>query len=645
MNQSALHQLLSSTSARGIEKDPVKAFERRLATNLTLINSLFFSIYPETYSGAFFLELLNLMPKLFAKRSNDLRLQDLERLEEVSWYQSEKIVGMQLYVDHFNTDLKGLEKRLDYLDRLGINFIHLMPLTTRPDGPNDGGYAVNSYTEIDPKFGSREDFLELTKIMRSRKMLLMLDFVLNHTSDEFEWAKKALNGQHKYQEYYYTYPDRTVPDAFETSLPEVFPETSPGNFTYRREMDRWVMTVFNSYQWDLNYKNPEVFLEMLTKLMELVDMGVDVVRFDALAFLWKKQGTNSQNLPETHLLITLFRMCLQVMAPGVVVLAEAIVSPYEILKYFGEDNRRGNECEIAYNANFMALLWNSIATTKTNLLYHNLLTLPSKPREVTWVNYIRCHDDIGLGFDDGLIRDMGWDPWQHRGFLLDYYCRGLPWSPAIGVEFMHNPKTGDGRIAGSTASLLGLEKALINQDENLLRASIDKIILMHAIILSCGGIPVVYGGDELATLNDYSYLKDVDKREDSRWVNRPKMDWRLVDLLDTEASPASVVYTRLKHLIGLRKVTPEFADRNNFVPHQTGNPHLLVFERPGDKGDGILVLCNFDGERQVLNYDRFAQFGYAGNREFVDLVSNEIFTLESGLLQLQPYQVIWVRRS
>lgn len=339
----------------------------------------------------------------------------------------------------------------------------------------------------------------------------MLDFVVNHTSDEYPWAKKALKGSARHQAYYYMYADRTIPDAFEASLPEVFPTTSPGNFTYRKEINRWVMTVFNSYQWDLNYTNPKVFLEMLSNLVSMVNSGVDVVRFDALAFLWKKIGTNSQNLPEAHMLISLFRMCLQTVAPGVIFLAEAIVAPRDIIKYFGEGNRKGNECEMAYNASLMALLWNSIATKKTLLLNKSLRNSPPKPKETTWINYVRCHDDIGLGLEDQYISELGWDPFLHRRFLLDYYCQGLDWSPAVGYKFMHNPSTGDGRITGSCASLLGLEKAMHNPQQGAVEVAIKKILMLHGIILSFGGVPLIYAGDELGTLNDYSYLNDETK--------------------------------------------------------------------------------------------------------------------------------------
>ncbi|WP_422858037.1 alpha-amylase family protein [Flagellimonas sp. S174] len=641
MNQASLHRLLSSKTE---DKSAESLFRLRMATNLSLIQNLFFSLYPEEKQEPFFRQLLTLLPKLYQTRPEELKLQDLERISSGNWYQSEKMVGMQLYVEHFNKDLKGLKEKLSYFTEFGVNFLHLMPVTTRPKGENDGGYAVNSYHEVDKRYGSKKDLINLTKNLRKKGMYLMLDFVVNHTSDEYPWAKKAKKGDKKYQGYYYTYPDTAVPNAFEKSLPEVFPETSPGNYTYIPEMQQWVMTVFNSYQWDLNYTNPIVFLEMLTQLVNLVNLGVDIVRFDALAFLWKKIGTISQNLPEAHILVSLFRMCLQVVAPGTVLLAEAIVAPKEIIKYFGQGIQYGNECEIAYNASLMALLWNSIATKKTVLLYKSLKNVPDKPKDATWLNYVRCHDDIGLGYENQFIEEIGWNPAQHRRFLLDYYCQGLDWSPAKGLLFMHNPKTGDGRITGSAASLLGLEKAIEDNDEVLIDQSVSKIILLHSIILAFGGIPMFYAGDEIGTLNDYSFFEKDNKKGDSRWVNRPSQDWELIDKLSQKKLPQSKIFHTLKRLVKIRKSASIFADTNNLSLYHTGNHHIFAFERADGKTDGLLVLCNFDETPQVVNASWIMKLGYFTKGEPKDLVSNKKVSLKSGLLQLNAYQVIWLKK-
>jgi amylosucrase len=335
-------------------------------------------------------------------------------------------------------------------------------------------------------------------------------------------------------------------------------------------------------------------------------------------------------------------MCLQVVAPGVVFLAEAIVSPHDIIKYFGDGSRQGNECDIAYNASLMSLLWNSIATKKTLLLQKSLKNVPVKPDPATWINYLRCHDDIGLGLDDGYIAQLGLDPRMHRKFLVDYYCQGLDWSPAVGYKFMDNPATGDSRITGSCASLLGLEKALRNPNAEAVDTAIRKILMLHGIILSFGGIPLIYAGDELGTLNDYSYLDDDHKKYDSRWVNRPKHNWEAVAHIQDADKPASRIFSGLKHMISLRKKTSILADRNNLQIHDPRNPHLFVFERSGKNKKGVLVIANFDEKPQILDAGVLDQLGYLNDGAFQDLISGEKRTLSSGLVEISPYELLWL---
>ncbi len=641
MNQAALHRLIISKRLRKEADSPEDLFQLRLATNLSLISSLFFSLYPKAENEVFFHGLLDRMREMFSDRTAELKTMDVARLQAGNWYQSEQLIGMQLYVDRFNKDIKGLQEKLPYFEELGVNFLHLMPITTRPSGENDGGYAVNNYHEIDSKYGTKKEFLSFSKKVREKRMILMLDFVVNHTSDEFEWARKAKEGEKKFQNYYYTYPDRQIPDAFEKTLPEVFPQSAPGSFTYNKEMNKWVMTCFNTYQWDLNYTNPEVFIEMLDNLLKLANMGVDVIRFDALAFLWKKIGTVSQNLPEAHRLIALFRMCLQVIAPGVILLAEAIVAPRNIIKYFGEGPLEGNECEVAYNASLMALLWNSIATKKTALLHKSLLEIPSKPADGTWINYIRCHDDIGLGYDDDFIREIGWSPSEHRNFLLDYYARGLEWSPAKGLLFMYNPKNGDGRITGSAASLLGLEKALEQNNKPKIDQAISKILMLHGIILSYGGIPLIYAGDEIGTLNDYSFTTLNDHKNDNRWVNRPMQDWDTVTKLRTTTNHSSTIFNGLKQMIALRKKLPCLADTHAAIIHPSPNAHIFLFERYDEKTK-VWVISNFDENTQFLSSSWLFSIGLSPEDELLDLISGSAVVIKNNLLELSGYEHLWV---
>ncbi|WP_282178642.1 amylosucrase [Maribacter stanieri] len=644
MNQAELLRLLAE---RGQKKKGTNSltslFEQRLATNLSIIKTQFFSLYPESEHKAFFYTLLDKIELLFKARPTELQKQDIERLESGNWYQSEQMVGMQMYVDRFNKDINGLKDKLPYFDDLGVNFLHLMPITTRPAGENDGGYAVNSYHEIDSKYGTKNDFATFTKKAREHNIFLMLDFVVNHTSDEFEWAQKAKEGSLHHQNYYYTYSDRHIPDEFEKTLPEIFPQSAPGNFIYNKEMEKWVMTCFNNYQWDLNYRNPEVFIEMLGNLMSLANLGVDVIRFDALAFLWKKLGTLSQNLPEAHTLISLFRMCLQVIAPGVILLAEAIVAPRDIIKYFGEGTAEGNECEIAYNASLMALLWNSIATKKASLMVKSVTEVPNKPKDGTWINYIRCHDDIGLGYEDDFVRAIGSEPAAHKQFLLNYYCGKLEWSPAKGLMFMYNPKNGDGRITGSAASLLGLETALEQNNKNIIDYAISKILMMHGIILTYGGIPMIYAGDEIGTLNDYSYEQNEDHVNDNRWVNRPMQNWDTVaQLKKSDNNPSAIIFNGLKHMIRLRKVHSVFADSNDIKIHGCPNQHVFAFQRTHED-ESVWVLSNFNEVTETLNIGWLLSIGIHAGENSIDLLTGKNFELIHNELPLKPYEQLWIK--
>lgn len=377
--------------------------------------------------------------------------------------------------------------------------------------------------------------------------------------------------------------------------------------------------------------------------MSLANLGVDVIRFDALAFLWKKLGTDSQNLPEAHRLISLFRMCLQVIPPGVMLLAEAIVAPRNILKYFGENLLEGNACEVAYNASLMALLWNSIATKKASLRVKSLTDISSKSNDGTWINYIRCHDDIGLVYDDDFVRSMGWDPKSHKQFILDYYCGKLEWSPARGLLFMYNPKNEDGRVTGSAASLLGLETALEQKNKSSIDYAVTKILLMHGVILTYGGIPMIYAGDEIGTLYDYSYITNDDHKNDSRWVNRPIHDWNVVfEVATNQESPSSKIYKGLKKRIGLRKAHPVFYDANDLKIHSCPNTHVFVFQRSNGK-DRVWVLSNFSEVTQTLDIAWLLSIGIYTGANSIDLLTNETVVLIQNQLPLRPFQQMWIK--
>jgi amylosucrase len=587
-------------------------------------------------------QLLMIIDIAFTNRSNELKKLDIAKSknENGKWFLSNKLCGMSLYVDRFCGSLNNLQNKLDYFEDLGVNFLHVMPIFESPKKESDGGYAVSNFRKIDTRFGTIEDVKKLQEAMHKKDMCLMLDIVLNHTSHKHEWAMKAKAGDKKYQDYFYFFDDREIPDQLEQTMPEVFPESSPGNFSYINELDKWVMTVFHNYQWDLNYRNPAVFNEMLDNIFFCANLGVDVLRIDAPAFLWKKIGTNSQNLEEAHLIIQLIKQCVQVATPGMALLAEAIVSPTEIMKYFGENDFKARESDFAYNATQMALQWDALATGDTRVMLAAQSQLLKKPYGTTWIAYTRCHDDIGLGYDDYMIGEAGYNPYEHRTFLKNYYSGNFNGSPAKGALFSVNEKTGDARISGSLASLCGLEKALELQDEHSIKTSIDKIILMQAQSFFLGGVPVIFYGDEQGYTNDYSYLKDKVKDYDNRWMHRPLINWEKNKKSLTEGNIENKIFSLTKKLIAIRRSLYVIADKKNITWVNTNNNAIAAYLRAWEN-DRAYCVFNFGSVATNISWYTFKQNGMKPSKLY-DHWSEETYAVgyDHEFISLKPYQFL-----
>jgi len=544
------------------------------------------------------------------------------------------MVGAMCYVDRFAGDLEGLRERIPYLSELGITYLHLMPPFKVPEDDNDGGYAVSSYREVAPGLGTMAQLAELATELRHHGISLTLDFVFNHTSDEHEWAERALSGDSEYQQYYRMFPDRTLPDAFERSMPEVFTEDHPGAFTYRSRLRKWVWTTFHTYQWDLNYENPVVFNRMLEEMLFLANQGVEILRLDAVAFLWKRLDSNCQNLPEAHWIIKAYNALVSIAAPAMVFKSEAIVHPKEVRKYIGLD-----ECPLSYNPQLMALLWESLATRDVRVLQNAMQRGMILPEGCAWVNYVRCHDDIGWAFSDEDLLAAGFEPRAHRYFLTDFYTGRFVGSFSRGAPFQEDPRTGEARVSGTCASLTGVEKALSDADDQDLELAIRRILLIHGIIITIGGIPLIYLGDELATLNDYSYDQDPARVGDSRWLHRPVFDWEHADQRYEASSVPGRVYRGLLRLLQLRGQNLAFTRADTEVV-ETGNKHVFGFIRSGDQHVAF-VLANFSEQEQRLEARRLRQMGM--RKTMVDLYAGRSITAAQELL-LEPYQFMVLAR-
>jgi amylosucrase len=602
------------------ETEPAGLFEKlyneRFQNGLGELSTLYNKVYrfhPENKKG--FDQLLEIIADAFAKRPDELKQRDIEKLktEPEHWFLSNEITGMSLYVDRFNIDLKGLSEKLNYLEKLGVNFLHLMPVFESPAGESDGGYAVSDFRKVDKRFGGLNDLQVLQRDMQRRNMYLMLDIVLNHTSDQHEWALKAKAGDKFYQDYFYFFDDRVVPDKYETSMPEIFPESAPGNFTYVPQCNKWVMTVFHNYQWDLNFSNPQVLVEMMDNIFFYANLGVDILRIDAPAFIWKQIGTGCQNLRTAHILLQLIKQCVQIATPGMALLGEAIVAPNEIMKYFGTGDKEAMECDFAYNATHMALQWDALATGDTRIMLAAQHELLKKPYDTSWITYTRCHDDIGLGYEDYMIELAGYNPYEHRRFLTNYYSGNVEGSPAKGALFSVNEKTGDARISGSLASLCGLEMALTNNDKKEIEIAIRKILLMQAHSFFIGGIPVIFYGDEAGCTNDYSYLQDEGKSYDNRWMHRPLIDWEKNKKTEEAGTTEQIIFSSTKKLIALRKKLPVIADKKNLTWLTPHNIHVAGYLRAW-KDERVYCLFNFTNKEQQLTWYVFKEHGMTPSR-------------------------------
>ena len=614
-----------------------RAFVHQVDTHGAHLRALFFALYGQRVDfEKQYVELLTLAARSWLERSPELKALDAERDTNPRWFQSERMVGGIAYVDLFANNLDGLRKRLPYFKELGLTYLHLMPLFKAPEGNSDGGYAVSSYRQVDPRLGDIDNLRELIGELREAGISVCLDFIFNHTSDEHEWARRALAGDRDHADFYYFMP-RTKADLYDPYLREIFPDQHPGAFTPMehwtgRPSDLWVWTTFNSFQLDLRYDNPAVFIAMAGEMLSIANLGVDVLRMDAVAFIWKQLGTACENLPEAHTLIQAFNAVARIAAPSLLFKSEAIVHPDDVAKYI-----RPDECQLSYNPLLMALLWNSLATREVNLLSEAIRSRSQIHADCARVNYVRCHDDIGWTFSDEDAARFGINGFDHRRFLNSFYTGRFAGGFAKGLPFQENAKTGDGRISGMCASLAGLEQALEINDALLIEHAIRRILLVHGIAMSYGGIPLLYLNDEIGQLNDYGYLNDPARAGDSRWTHRPARDWAAAERRHEPGSVQGRIFSGLMHMLAMRKQEPAFATRVEAL--DSSNPHVLAFAHYHASGP-LLVLANFSEQPQTVPADTLHSQSMSWPAR--DLITGQHVSPSEGLA-LSPYQLAWLR--
>lgn len=598
-------------------------FEERFDHHFPVLLRLFQDLYGTRQDWVD--QLTNLVlesARSWVQRPAGLKSLDAEREHSSGWFQANTMLGGVCYVDRYTADLDGIRSRIPYFKELGLTYLHLMPLFLAPEPHSDGGYAVSSYRDVNPQLGSIQQLRDLAAELRANGISLVVDFIFNHTSDEHDWARKAAAGDPAYSDYYWIFPDRSMPDAFEQTVREIFPDDHPGSFIQTPD-GRWVWTTFHTFQWDLNYSNPDVFRAMAGEMLFLANQGVEILRMDAVAFVWKQLGTPCENLPEAHTLLQAFNAVCRLAAPSVLFKSEAIVHPDEVARYIDPA-----ECQLSYNPLQMALIWEALATRDVSLLNQALERRHNIPDGTSWVNYVRSHDDIGWTFADEDAAELGINAFEHRRFLNSFYVNRFPGSFARGVPFQDNPRTGDCRISGTTASLCGVEGDPA--------AAVNRILLAHSVAFSTGGIPLLYLGDEVGQSNDYQYAREEGHGTDSRWVHRPHYPAADYARRADQETPAGAVYAGLRRMISVRSSTPELAG-TRLVGFATNNPGVLGYQRPGD-GTLVLVLANFsDGPQEV---HAVTLSGFEGDA--VDLLTGAGMRLDAGI-GLNAQQFLWLR--
>ena len=584
-------------------------------------------------------ELLMALLEAQRERPQELRLLDLTRDLEPDWFQRPEMVGYVFYLDRFNRNLPGVLEKLDYLEELGVTYVHVMPCLKPRPGDSDGGYSVMDYRAINPALGTMDDLEAVTAALRQRGMSVCLDLVLNHTAKEHDWALRARQGEEHYQDYYWMFGDRSLPDAYDRTLVEVFPAHAPGNFTWYPDMGKWVWTTFNEHQWDLNWSNPRVFLEIVKVMLFLANRGVEILRLDAVAFMWKRMGTRCQNEPEVHVILQALRAASRIVAPALIHKEEAIVAPKDLIPYLGQGRHTGKEGNLAYHNSLMVQFWSALASRKTALMTHVLRRhFPESFVNATWGAYLRCHDDIGWAVTDEDAAAAGLSGPAHRAFLADFYTGRYPGSFARGGDFQSHPGTGDRRTNGSCASLCGLETALESGDAAAVDAAVHRILMGHALIASFGGIPLIYMGDELGLLNDHSYETDPHLMHDGRWMHRPVMDWGRAERRHDPGAIEGRIHGGLRHILDRRRATPHIHAANPASILDFGIDGLFAFSRKSPVGP-LLCLFNFSGEWLSIPAWHLAS---AGVTEWRDRLADVSVKLEGDHLPFPPQGRIWL---
>ena len=590
-------------------------------------------LYMELYGNDdMFAELCDQMKRYYDERNDKLKTLDAEREAEGEWYRKRDMLGMMMYIDNFAGNIKGVQEKLPYLEKCNVNYVHLMPFLDSPKGRSDGGYAVADFRKVKPELGTMEDLSELAEKCHEKGISLCMDFVMNHTSEDHEWAVKARQGDGEYMSRYFFYADPSIPQEYEKTVPQVFPTTAPGNFTYLPELGHYVMTTFYPYQWDLNYRNPRVFNEMMYNFLYLANQGMDIIRIDAVPYIWKELGTNCRNLPQVHTIVRMMRMIGEIVCPGIVLLGEVVMEPDKVAPYFGTVEKP--ECHMLYNVTTMATTWNTVATRDIRLLRKQMDIVCALPREYTFLNYLRCHDDIGWGLDYDTLKTWGMEEVPHKKYLNDYFQGKTEGSVSRGELYNEDLVTGDARFCATTASMCGVESAGFEQDEQKMDQAITKDVMLHAYMFTQSGIPMLYSGDEIGQVNDYTYKDDPEKAPDSRYIHRGKFNWDLVDNIGNKESVQGKIFQALDKLEAIRRNEAVFnTDAEVYTKDYSDQSVLWIIRRA--EGEELHAVFNFSDYPKTIWMPETA--------EYTDLLTGK--KAEVTTVDLPGWGFFWMKKK
>lgn len=606
-----------------------RIFEQRLIRHHDELRWLYMELYG---NDDMFAELCDQMKRYYDERNEKLKALDAEREAEGEWYRKRDMVGMMMYIDNFAGDIKGVQEKLSYLEKCNVNYVHLMPFLDSPKGRSDGGYAVADFRKVKTELGTMDDLSELAEKCHEKGISLCMDFVMNHTSEDHEWAVKARQGDGEYMSRYFFYADPSIPQEYEKTVPQVFPTTAPGNFTYLPELGHYVMTTFYPYQWDLNYRNPRVFNEMMYNFLYLANQGMDIIRIDAVPYIWKELGTNCRNLPQVHTIVRMMRMIGEIVCPGIVLLGEVVMEPDKVAPYFGTVEKP--ECHMLYNVTTMATTWNTVATRDIRLLRKQMDIVCALPREYTFLNYLRCHDDIGWGLDYDTLRTWGMEEVPHKKYLNDYFQGKTEGSVSRGELYNEDLVTGDARFCATTASMCGVESAGFEQDEQKMDQAITKDVMLHAYMFTQSGIPMLYSGDEIGQVNDYTYKDDPDKAPDSRYIHRGKFNWDLVDNIADKDSVQGRIFNSLDKLETIRRNEAVFNTDAEVYTKDYSDQSILWIVRKAE-GEELHAVFNFSDYPKTVWMPETA--------EYTDLLTGK--TAEVTTVDMPGWGFFWMKKK